>query len=199
MIMSVFGTQLAPSTQAASSIPLPLTMAGVSATVNGIAAPLYYVSPGQLNVQVPYETGAGAAVLGVNNNGQIAAYTFQVTPSAPGILVAGGNLVPYSTGKRGQTLLLFVTGEGDVTPLLSTGTTPSSTTALAQLPKPILPVTVTVGGVQAALAFVGIPSGLAGTTQINFTIPAGAPLGDQPVVVTVGGVVSQSANLTVTQ
>ena len=63
-IMSVFGTGLAGELQSAPSIPLPLTLSGVSATVNGITAPIYFASSGQLNVQVPYETGAGAAVLG---------------------------------------------------------------------------------------------------------------------------------------
>ena len=57
MLMSVFGSGLSPVTRSANSTPLPLDIAGVSATVNGVSAPLYYVSPGQINVQVPYETG----------------------------------------------------------------------------------------------------------------------------------------------
>jgi uncharacterized protein (TIGR03437 family) len=200
MILSAFGAELAPGTQVAASLPLPLSMAGVSATVNGIAAPLYYVSPGQLNIQVPYETGAGAAVLGVNNNGQIASYTFQVAPSAPGIFTDQNlNLVPYSSGTQGLELPLFITGEGDVTPALATATTPAASTALANLPKPILPVAVTVGGVPATLQFVGITNGLAGVTQVNFAIPQGVPPGVQPVVVTVGGVPSAAANLNITQ
>jgi uncharacterized protein (TIGR03437 family) len=69
MILSIFGSDLAPSTQSASSPPLPLSLAGVSVTVNGATAPLYFASPGQLNVQIPYETGGGPAAVGVNNNG----------------------------------------------------------------------------------------------------------------------------------
>src|SRR5262249_58163675 len=53
MVMSVFGAQLAPSIQVASALPLPFVLNGVSATVNGVSAPLYFVSPNQLNVQVP--------------------------------------------------------------------------------------------------------------------------------------------------
>ena len=45
MSMSVYGTNLSPGTQAAASLPLPLSMQGITATVNGVAAPLYYVSP----------------------------------------------------------------------------------------------------------------------------------------------------------
>jgi len=199
MLLSVFGVELAPSIQAAGSLPLPLTMLGVSATVNGVSAPLYYVSPGQLNIQVPYETGSGTAVLGVNNNGQVASYLFQVAPAAPGIFTdASGALVPNASGKIGQELLLFITGEGDVSPQLADGNTPASGTPVSGLPKPRLPVSVTVGGVAATLQFDGIPSGVAGVTQINFTVPQ-VPTGPQQVVVTVGGVASAPATLTVTE
>ena len=64
------------------TVPLPLDIAGVSATVNGVSAPLYYVSPGQINVQVPYETGIGFAVLGINNNGQLSSFPFTVAAAA---------------------------------------------------------------------------------------------------------------------
>ena len=199
MILSVFGTQLAPSVQPASSLPLPLTLAGVSATVNGIAAPLYYVSPGQLNIQVPYEVGAGSAVLGVNNNGQVASYIFTVAPSAPGIFTDSSSaLVPFSSGQPGDTLTLFITGEGDISPSLATGASPFTFTPLALLPQPRLPLSVTVGGVTAAISFAGIPPGLAGVTQVNFVVPSNVAPGVQPVLVTVGGVTSVAANLTVT-
>jgi uncharacterized protein (TIGR03437 family) len=198
MILSVFGTGLAPSTQQASSLPLPITMAGVTATVNRILAPLYYVSPGQLNVQIPYETGSGSAVLGVNNNGQVASFIFTMAPSAPGIFMdSSGALVPASSGKPGDTLTLFVTGEGDVSPTLATGATPFVATPLALLPAPRLPLSVTVGNITAAISFAGIPPGLAGVTQVNFVIPANVTPGVQPVVVTVGGVASGAVKVTV--
>lgn len=199
MILSVFGTGLAPSTQVASSLPLPQTMAGVSATINGIPAPLYYVSSGQLNIQIPYQVGAGAAVLGVNNNGQLASSIFTVSPTAPGVFAdASRALVPTSSGRRGDILILFLTGEGEVTPPLATGTSPFFATPLGLLPQPGLPLGVTVGGVAATVVFAGIPPGLAGVTQVNFVIPNGVLPGIQPLVVTVGGVPSAAANLTVT-
>lgn len=201
MLMSVFGTNLSPAIQHAPSVPLPISMQGVSATVNGYSAPLLDVTPGQINLQIPYEVGAGTAVLGVNNNGQVAYFTFQVQVAAPGIFMTldgNSNLVPYASGKRGDTLLAFITGEGDVTPPLITGKTPAPSD-VTQLPAAVLPVTVTVGGVPATIAFAGIPHGLVGVTQINFTISANAPLGKQPVVVTVGGVASAPVNLTVSQ
>ena len=151
MEMSVYGVQLAPAgtAQSAGSLPLPLNLAGVSATVNGLTAPLYYLSPGQLNVQVPYETSAGTAILGVNNNGQVASFPFQVAAAAPGIFTdANGALVPYGSGSAGAVLLIYITGAGDLTPSIPTGYTPASQTPLADLPQTLLPVVVTVGGVR---------------------------------------------------
>ena len=199
MVLSVFGTNLAPSTQVDSVLPLPLALAGVSATIDGVAAPLYYVSPQQLNIQVPYETPAGPALLAVQNNGEVTTYGFDVSFSGPGIFTdAKRSIVPYPSGSRGQTLILFVTGEGDVTPTLATGATPTPGTAVSSLPAPVLPATLKIGGVPATIDFIGVPPGLAGVTQVNFTVPANAPLGTQPVELTVGNAQSPPANFTVT-
>ncbi len=199
MVLSVFGTNLAPSTKEASSLPLPLTLAGVSATINGVPAPLYYVSPGQLNIQIPYETPAGSELLAVNNNGQVFFGSFDVSFSYPGIFADGnGNTVPYASGKRGQTLILFITGEGDVTPALATGASPKAGTAVTKLPAPVLkPQKLTIGGVEATIDFIGVPPGLAGVTQVNFTVPNNAPTGRQPVQITIGTATSAKAFFTV--
>ena len=180
----------------AQGVPLPLTLGGVSATVNGVTAPLYYVSPGQIDVQIPYETGAGTAVLAIDNNGQIATLAFTVAETAPGLFasaVSNSTGLPVSSATAGKTLLLFMTGEGDVTPTLATGATPPVENNASFYPKPRLPVVVTVGGVQASVSFQGIPAGLTGVTQIDFAIPANAPTGPQQVVVTVGGVATPPA------
>jgi uncharacterized protein (TIGR03437 family) len=198
MALSVFGLGLAPAIQLDGVLPLPLTMQGVSATVNGVAAPLYYVSPYQINLQIPYETGAGTAVVGVNNNGKVASFSFNTTPTAPGIFEPYGHLAPIASGKPGDVVVLFMTGEGDVTPALFTGASPAAGTAVNKLPQPRLPVTVTVGGIPAAIQFEGIPTLLVGTTQINFVIPPGVPSGVQTVVVTSNGVASPGVGIAVT-
>jgi uncharacterized protein (TIGR03437 family) len=193
MLVSVFGTNLAGTAQLASTLPLPLTMAGVSATVNGVAAPLLYVGPGQLNLQIPYETAAGTALLAVNNSGLVATYSFSVSASAPGLFTQNqsgtGPITATSSGGRGQTFALYVTGAGEVSPPVATGAGPAGT----QVPVPLLPVSVTIGGVAAHLEYVGIPVWSVGTLQINFTVPTNAPGGSQPVVVTVGSASSPAA------
>jgi uncharacterized protein (TIGR03437 family) len=199
MILSLFGSQLAPSTNSASSAPLPLSMAGVAVTVNGVAAPLYYISAGQLNIQIPYETAASApATVMINNNGQVTSQSLLMASAAPGIFTNANNApVPSSSASRGQTITLFITGAGAVTPSIATGSAPSAATGISDLPVPVQTAKVTVGGVPASIQFIGIPNGLVGVTQINYQVPSGIGLGTQPVAVTIGGVTSAPANLTV--
>lgn len=71
MLMSIFGSQLAPVVSSATTLPLPSQLVGVSVTLNGLTAPLLYVSPSLLNIQIPYEIEPGVAVtVVVNNNGR---------------------------------------------------------------------------------------------------------------------------------
>ncbi len=201
MVLSLFGSNLAPSTWQAASLPLPAQLAGVSVTVNGVNAPLYYASPTQLNVQIPYEaTPNGAANVVVNNNGQTASTSFLVAARAPGIFTNGsGFTVPTTTAARGQVIAVYVTGDGAVSPTIPTGAGPAPDTPTPNLPKPTANVSVSVGGANATVQFAGIPPGLAGITQINFVVPTTTALGPQQVVVAVGNVSSAPATLTVTQ
>jgi uncharacterized protein (TIGR03437 family) len=200
MLLSVYGKALGDFVQSAGTIPLPQFLAGFEASVNGVMAPLYYVSPDQVNIQIPYESKPGNITLTLGNPYVNVNYTLNIVAAAPGIFMSNGfTAAPFSSAARGQIITLFITGEGQVSPALTDGTTPASGTPIAQLPKPKLPVTLTVAGQNATIEFVGIPSGLVGVTQINYQVPESTPLGVQQVVVTVGGVASQAANLTVTQ
>jgi uncharacterized protein (TIGR03437 family) len=198
MILSIYGQNMGNFAQATANIPLPEYLAGFMAWIDGVPAPLYYVSPNQVNVQIPYETLPGAATLEIGNPFENTTYRFTVTNAAPGIFTsADGRVNPSRAAARGQIATLFITGEGLVTPTLATGATPSPRTAIANLPKPRAAYAVTVGGVPARVDFIGIPSGLVGVTQVNFEIPAGAALGEQPVVVTIGGIPSNTAKIQV--
>ncbi len=198
MILSLYGTRLGAAVQAAAVTPPNTYLQSFYASINGVPTPLYYVSANQVNVQIPYETRPGTATLQVNNSAGAATLTFEVTASAPGIFMdSAGAAVPFAKGSRGQVLTLFITGEGQVTPSLATGSTPAPATPLSRLPVPRLPVKMTIGGVDAPIEFVGIPSGLVGVTQVNFQVPQTAPLGLQDVVVSVGDAASPPAKLTV--
>lgn len=163
MLLSVFGTQLSIGTAAAASLPLPTQLAGVTASVNGVTAPLYYVSPGQINLQVPDSLPPGPATVAINNNGQTASATITLAAAAPGIFASA---MPASA-KRGDILTLYLTGAGNFQTL-----------------------SVTIGGVSAAISYAAVPPGLVGVVQVNYQVPPQAPTGVQPVVVTVSGVSS---------
>ena len=201
MVLSVFGSQLAPSIAAASSVPLPLSMAGVDAAVNGVAAPLYYVSPAQLNLQIPYETAVnGTATLQINNNGQSTSKTFNVAAAAPGIFTdQTGAIVPNGSAIRGQISTLYMTGAGSMTPRIPNGEAAGGGTSIANLPQPVQTTTITIGGVPSPIDFIGAHASLVGVTQVNFQIPYEVGIGAQSVIVTVGGVSSAPAILRVTQ
>jgi uncharacterized protein (TIGR03437 family) len=200
MEVSVFGTLLSSSTAIAGTLPLPSTLGGATATVNGVSAPFYYASPGQLNIQIPYGIPNGSATLSVTANGQTATFPFTISSAAPGIYVGTNSaLVPASTATRGSIVSLYMTGTGAQIPAIATGAAPPSTTPLNQLPQPVAAYSITVGGIKAPITFFGIPPFLVGVTQANFQVPANLALGTQPVIVTVGGVASAAANLTITQ
>lgn len=200
MLVSVYGSALGDFVQSAGVTPLPQYLAGFEASVNGVTTPLYYVSPTQVNLQIPYETqpGTAALVVGnpyVNSNN----YNIQIVPAAPGIFMSNGfTAAPFSSAAAGDTTTLFITGDGLVSPSLATGSAPTLGTPLARLPRPRLPVTLTVAGQPATIDFIGIPIGLVGVTQINYQVPLNTPAGVQQVVVKVGDVASPAAKLTVT-
>ncbi|HUO32421.1 MAG TPA: protease pro-enzyme activation domain-containing protein [Bryobacteraceae bacterium] len=200
-IVSIFGANLAPATTSTPGLPLPTMLAGTWVTINGIAAPLYYVSPTQLNIQIPYEVTANSVdTLRVNNNGESVFYSFKVAATAPGIFTFdNGAPVPFSTAKQGQEITLYMTGAGAVSPTVATGSAPAADTPVSELPAPAAAVSLTVGGVAATIDFIGIPTWSVGVVQINYTIPPNAPLGSQAVILSVGGVPSASTQLTVTQ
>ncbi len=207
MILSVFGTQLAAQANAptnpavTNAVPFPYTMAGVAATIDGEAAPLWYVSTTQWNIQIPYETAPGTRTLVINNNGQTTSQAITVAAAAPGVFTdANSNIANgLSPVAAGQETVLYFTGAGAVSPPIASGLAPLPGTALNALPSPTQTTTITVGGkpVTVPLEFNAIIPGLVGVVQVNFTIPAGVPAGRQPVVISVGGVPSATVFLTV--
>lgn len=198
MLMSVFGAGLSTgSRQTVASAPLPpSSSSGTMVTISGIAAPLLYISPSQINLQIPYEVPTGTAVLTVFSGGQSDSIWLTIQAAAPGIFVDAqtGHIVPSETAPAGATIGFYVTGAGLVTPSEQTGNVPASGTT----PVPNLPIVMTVGGVPVNPVYVGIPGWSIGILQINFTVPPTLAAGSQSVVVTIGGVPSPAALLTIT-
>jgi len=137
-------------------------------------------------------------VIGINNNGEVAGYAVRIAPASPGIFTdASGVVTPTAAVKQNGALTLYLTGAGDISTSLATAFAPSLTTPIAQLPRPLLPVSATIGGAQVFIQFAGVAPGLIGVTQVNLLIPASVPTGLQPVVITINGVPSNPALVTV--
>jgi uncharacterized protein (TIGR03437 family) len=198
--MAITGTNLAPSPESAPSIPLPVLLSGVAATINGVAAPLYFVSQTGMNIQIPYETSPGTAILTINNNGKVVSQPFTVSAIAPGIFMDQTRApIPNTTAKPGQVVSLYITGAGAMSPAIATGAAPALSVAVTDLPKPAQATSVRVGGQVATIQFIGIPWNLTGVLLINYQVPLGLAPGVQPVTVTIGNATSPSLNLTITK
>jgi uncharacterized protein (TIGR03437 family) len=213
-IITLFGTDLGPATASGltldSSGKVATTLAGVQVLINNFPSPMIFASNTQVSAVVPYElaqfTTATVLVkyLGQTSNGVVS----NVSTTAPGvftqnsqgtgtgsILNANGSLnSPANPATRGDTVALYMTGEGQTSPPGVTGkiTTVNATPPLT--PAPLLPVSVLVGGQPAAaIPFFGEAPGLvSGVMQVNFTIPTNIAAGDVSVVVSVGGNPSQN-------
>lgn len=160
-ITSVFGANLAPRTVAAQGFPLPTELDSVSVEIDGIQAPLLFVSPGQINLQVPWEVVKVNVTMVIRVNG-VASTPVQVAvaAAAPGIfaVMAGPD----------RTLSLYLTGLGALASPARTGEAARSPVAMAERPS------VTIGGVEAGVLYAGLAPGFAGLYQINVRLAPGA-------------------------
>ena len=179
--------------------------AGVSVTLNGTLAPLFYVGSGHISLQAPWELeGKTIATLLVTRDGKTGPpRAVQVQPYDPAIFTINGRMaILDSTGKQitptnpasaGATLSIHATGLGTVSPAIKTG----ELTPRGSLFKTVGTPAVTVGAIKANVTFSGLVPGAPGVYQVNFTLPHGLATGDQPLVLTIGGISTQPLPLSV--
>ncbi len=196
-LLTIYGSGFAVAENQPQALPLPTSAAGATVAINNIPAPILYASPGQMNVQVPYEVPAGAAVATVSNGcGASQPVIFQVSQAAPYILQSGAGAViaynqdntlnsPGNPAPAGSVITVYLTGIGPVSNPVATGAGASG----SPLSSATLPHSATIGGWNAPVYFLGLTPGTAGVAQADLTVPALSP-GAYPVVVTVGGVAS---------
>ena len=197
-LASLFGGNLANSTTANSTVPFPTTLAGTSLTVNNVAAPLNFVSPGQINFQIPYATPTSGTVNVVVTNNGLVSNTFQLAmaPASPGLYTypavqnGDGTLNSAQNPAAPNTVaVVYLTGLGAVTPAVSDGNTTSGTAV------PVAGFNATLAGQPVALLYLGLTPGVVGFGQANIQIPGGLAAGSYPFVVTIGGRSSGSATI----
>ena len=213
----IFGTGVGPDALVLGSVvnnAFATTAGNTRVLFDGVPAPILYASSVQTSVMVPYGVkGRPTTSIVVEYFGlQSAALTYNVVSAAPGMYTqnsqgTGPGAILNQDGvttntastpeKRGNVVAIYMTGEGETTPQGVDGAIiPAVQSALK---KPTLPVSVTIGGLDAVVTYAGSAPGLvSGVMQVNAIIPAGVGLGAQPVVVTVGTVKTQTGTGTPT-
>ncbi|MEZ5354124.1 MAG: hypothetical protein R2762_15920 [Bryobacteraceae bacterium] len=193
-LISVYGENLSPVNVVSKELPLPTALGESCLTVNGVPSPVLFVSPSQINAQIPYNVDGSVTMIlrtpgGVSDN-----FNLTVRPSAPSVFrspqdAAVATVVRQKNGEvatlsnpihRGDQITIYLTGLGRTSPAIDAGVPAPSDPPLQVLNEPL----VTLGGQQLAVSFAGLSPGQVGVYQINATVPGAVPLGlDQPLLI----------------
>lgn len=224
--ISVFGTNISDTTQGNSGVdepfagcslcnvvnqPLPMGIDGTAFSFDTTSLSLpgrfSYVSPQQLNLQVPWELfGQSSVTVKVMVNYTYSGeYTLPLAEYSPGFFLIDGNsdvaaedqnyvvVTPSTPVARGNVVQLFLNGLGPVNNQPADGAAapagPYATTKVNP--------TITIGGQQATIQFSGLAPYYASLYQVNAVVPEGIAAGTQPIICSVGGVTSKTGYLAV--
>jgi uncharacterized protein (TIGR03437 family) len=205
--ISIFGANLAYTSRGwlNSEIvggKLPTLLDGVSVTIDSRLAAVSYISPLQLNVQVPDDTAIGPVPVAVTTPQGTATFTTTMQTFSPGVfmyqaanaryvaaqhadysIVGPPGLYPgaSSPAKPGEVIILYTTGFGPTSPPTPSGQVVTSAAPVVNLSA----ISMTIGGLPAQVQWAGIT--IAGVWQLNVQVPAGAATGDAAIVAQIGG------------
>lgn len=189
-LVSIIGTGLAPSTME-FPVPLPLSAGGVSVSIGGRFAPLLYVSPTQINAQVPFEVPMGDFFLVVDLRGLLSSFTaVRVNDTGPGIFRVPGTKTaiaqnedltlnaPNNPALAGSVITVYFTGQGAVDNPVPSG----AAAPLTPLSRAVAPVRAFIARDNSQLLvnetgvlFAGLTPGLVGVAQANVRLPKVSP------------------------
>ncbi len=197
----------------------PTTLDGISVSIAGKPAYVWYLSTGQINVQAPEDSTTGPVAITVTNcKATSNPITFARQALAPGFLApsnytANGTQYAVATfqtdgayvlnigaisglnsrpAKPGDGIVLYGIGFGDVTPTILPGTIAGASNTLVN------PVTISFGSTKANIAYQGLAGGFVGLYEFYVTVPTGLANGDYQINVTQNGTtVPQTMSLTV--
>jgi uncharacterized protein (TIGR03437 family) len=210
--VAIFGSSLSDVTQVASTPNLPIAIGDVSVSFDSstTSAPghLYFATPGQINVQVPWElqgqASAQTKVSVEDSSGNL--YSLPLAKYSPGIFQipeSGGTYAaardenfntigPGNPALQGHNIQIYCNGLGPVNNQPASGD-PSPSSPLATT---TATPTVTIGGQNATVLYSGLTPTTVGLYQLNVTVPnTGA--GVKPVIVSIGGISSTASNIVI--
>jgi len=193
-------------------IPLPTALANSCVTINGAPMPLIFVSPGQINAQMPSAASGDVVVQVLTPGGTSTTFDLTVPTTAPAVFLTGtagpqtnlptivrdadNTIVTASNPvQRGDNLTIYLTGCGNTAPAVPDGQ-PSPMTPLAIA---IAAPSVTLGGVNLSTMFGGLTPGSVGLCQINVAVPSSVPEGLSVPLTITQGTGAQTLNVRVIQ
>ncbi|HTR39645.1 MAG TPA: cohesin domain-containing protein [Bryobacteraceae bacterium] len=203
-LITLIGSGIGPAV-AQQATAIQTTLGGASVLFDGIAAPLLYAGPNQINAVVPFalsnksstqlqimsrDQKIGGAGLSVAATAP-AIFTLDSSGIGPGAILNQDSSVnsPANPAAKGSIVAIYATGAGQTNPPSVDGQITGAT-----LSTPVLPVSVQIAGLDAKVVYAGAaPDLVAGGIQVNAIVPAGAPSGATvPIALTVGTTRSQS-------
>jgi uncharacterized protein (TIGR03437 family) len=208
-IATLFGAHLTRNLSGVAlspSVPLPATLAGTSVTIDGKDAPIFNAvdlsGKEQISFQVPVDAAAGSVPVVLNNGFGSVTVQVTLTASQPGIFVIDGTqaaalhadfslISAAHPAAPGETILVFCTGLGTVSPAVATGV------AASGISNTVTPYTATIAGLNAPVVFSGLAPNLVALGQVNLTVPSGSPSGLQDLALTGGGSTSNVVKIQV--
>jgi uncharacterized protein (TIGR03437 family) len=207
-LFSIYGSGMSTGSGQLTGFPMPFNIASASVTVNGERVPLYFVSTGLINAQMPLDIAPGVATL-VVKNGTTPSNAVAINISAtavPAVFIystnhaAAQNLPLYSLNSDsnpaavGDEIVVYFTGGGPVqgqSSLVTGDATPSAQFPVTEA------YTVTIAGVQAEVRYVGlVPTAVGGFYQANVVVPKVAA-GDRNLVITINGKASAATTVSI--
>jgi uncharacterized protein (TIGR03437 family) len=199
-LITVYGSNLSPTNQATSQIPVPTALANSCITVNGQPIPLIFVSPSQVNAQMPFQAVGAETVVVHTPGGTSGNFNLVVQPNSPAVFLSGvagpetdlptiirsaNNLLATDSNPihPGDQLVIYLTGLGQTNPAGTTGyPAPGS-----PLSNALTATAVTLGGMNLPVTYAGLAPGEVGVNQINVNVPGGVPTGiSLPLTITQG-------------
>lgn len=213
-LMAVFGSNLAASSAAASALPLPTQLAGTQVIIGGLAMPLLYASPTQINAMVPFSiaTGTTQQVIVQSSGALSVPEGAMVATGAPAVFTRDGSgsglaivaainpdgsayiVTASQPAHPGSVIVVYCTGLGGVQTSIEAG----QATPLAPLAPASQAVSLTVGGTPVPVLYAGLVPTFAGLYQVNATLPSGVPTGSSvPLALTVMGLTGPTVNIAI--
>lgn len=210
LIAQVYGAGLAAGVGQPGTLPLPGTFEGTSVMVGSKLAPLYYISGGQINIELPADLTVGQQAILVSANG---AFTLpqllDINPFQAGIAAyadGSNNVIAQHAdfsyvnaahpASPGEVVIIYLAGLGATNPAVPSGQGAPTSEPLARV---VNTPGVTVDGQDAAVEFAGLAPGFVGLYQIDLQVPKNARTGSLPLVVSQNGVAGNTTNLLVGQ